>query len=235
MNWPVASGAVDKPDTVSTDVIRHLKANWARNIRNEREGVSRAKADTARPSLSRYEQRPMVSGTARIDAVETRTIEDDSLINFVISPGRLVIENTGNTVIAPNMSPATHENIPDTIQKSVSETVTGNDAPKLSSDTNQKGHSHAKIVTKNTKLSARIASIFGGRNKNKGKNQVTTTNSQSKTEVVESHNLEKSASTEKELEQAISDGNMKAVEANQNAEDAPASSLAKRKSLSKPF
>ena len=54
---------------------------------------------------------------------------------------------------------------------------------------------------------------------NKKQNKMKTTNAPS---VVDDHvQIEKNDSSEKDLIQAISDGNMKAIEANENAEKAP--------------
>mmetsp|Transcript_66065 Transcript_66065/g.99590 ORF Transcript_66065/g.99590 Transcript_66065/m.99590 type:complete len:943 (-) Transcript_66065:97-2925(-) len=175
--------------------------------------------------------RPLVAETAvepvYTDGRRTKT-EDDSLINFVISPGRLELppdimkinsnaRDFGNVVTPPVKPRYTTER----------QTAVVNETPGSQTTTMQPMHKEIKPESKNPRIIARIAGIFGSKSKNKKQPNKAIDPRQPETNDDDQH-IETSASDEKDLEQAISDGNMRAVEANENAEDAPVSGSTKK-------
>jgi hypothetical protein len=170
---------------------------------------------------------------AKAEATRRPNIEDDSLINFVISPGRIELpsEYGANVAVSANPPPANERQLNAIAEKPISNNKTIQTAPTQKDIKHETSslQSGSKSVSKNPRIMARIAGIFGGKSKSKARNQPGNTMDQAQVEANdEGARIEKSASTSKDLEQAISDGNMRAVEANENAEDAPTSCPSKK-------
>ena len=167
--------------------------------------------------------------------------EDDSLINFVISPGRMQLpfEKTETTHL---MNAAKQKQLPpQSFQLSVHQQPSNASESLISKQSKTTGKSMAsndskkiqQILSSNSKhdnknkIMSRITGIFGGKSKEKAQTPEMS-EEMSRSNIKREKELPKEIDfDEKNLEQAISDGNMKAFEANDNAEKAPRSKSSK--------
>ena len=180
--------------------------------------MSRNDGESFETKAMRDRARPPSINIENDDNTQTTSPGLNSLINFVISPGRAKIMTYGNGHLSSAQSPS--NTMKELLKPSTSYMDEDGEQARSSTDNNNVVRSEKLEVDarksssepKNPKLIALIAGIFGNRSRGKEKEKIETQEDPKSQEIT---------SDIDDLEKAVSDGNMKAVEANFNAEDAP--------------